>query len=359
MIAVIIPYHQRERGLLRRSIASVFNQTVMTPLQVYVIDDASPCPPDLDISDLPSAQRDRVTVYRQDNAGPGAARNRGLDAIIDGNTIVAFLDSDDHWSPTHLSNVEDSFASGADFYFADHQREEEALSRFRLSGFAPDGPVLAHHSGAPLQWCDVDTVSRAIVTRSPVGTSTVATRRAFIGPTRFPDWLRGAGEDTLFWLSLLRRHPRVVCCVGLDAHYGRGVSVFNHRSWGDDRSMRTILDEMYTQLQMQTQFAHDTELNDIILTQCARLDRSFCAAFLACIRRGHWRCLRLAHQYLGARPQAILKLPAVVASAIRQTICSPRSVHPSQPSSSTFDNLPGPLRTTTGLTQTPRIADRQ
>ena len=43
-IAVIIPYFQREAGILRRALASVFAQTNAPSWEIIVVDDGSPVP---------------------------------------------------------------------------------------------------------------------------------------------------------------------------------------------------------------------------------------------------------------------------------------------------------------------------
>ena len=78
-----------------RALASVATQTVK-PLEVLVIDDGSADA----TSEVASAMRNSMNgielrLFTQQNAGAGAARNRGL-AEAKG-TFVAFLDADDAW----------------------------------------------------------------------------------------------------------------------------------------------------------------------------------------------------------------------------------------------------------------------
>lgn len=313
MIGVVIPYFQRTPGLLNRALRSVAAQEGQHSLHVYVVDDSSPVPADGELHGLDETFARSITILRQPNGGPGAARNLALDRMAADTDFVTFLDSDDAWSPDHLRNAMAAFAAGADFYFADYQREEDPQSRFAQCGFSPDGAPLA---GGTSVWCDARALSRRIMLRSPIGTPTVAIRRGAIGATRFSTWLRSAGEDSIFWLELLRADIKVACSLTTEVAVGRGVSVFNHRSWGNADALRTTLDEMRAQLHLRRHFNLDRELVAQSQAQCRRLDRTFCANLLGCIRRGNWPPSHLVLAYLRHRPWTLLRLPAAAAGAV-------------------------------------------
>src|SRR4051794_37638105 len=99
---VIIPFYQSEPGILARALHSVFSQKQVDIPRVILIDDGSPIDPTRELAELSSGFRSYVEIIRQKNAGPGAARNRGLLAARARSDIIAFLDSDDIWEPTHL-----------------------------------------------------------------------------------------------------------------------------------------------------------------------------------------------------------------------------------------------------------------
>ena len=315
MIAIIIPYYQREAGILRRALDSVRQQENAPSFQVYIVDDSSPSPVEAELENLPPDFLRSITILRQANAGPGAARNRALDALPDDVSIIAFLDSDDAWEKDHLSNLNAAFVAGADFYFTDHQREDDTQRRFAQCGFAPDGAAIdADHSAC--RWCDASLAFRAVAQRSPVGTSTVAFRRRDFGDLRFREAFRSAGEDTIFWLELLARNPRTVCNINCEVAYGRGISIFNHRSWGDARSFRTSLDQMRLQLHLQRNFPLDPAQRRESEAQCRRLDLTFCGNLVACLRRRDWGAISLGAVYLRHRPWALLRLPQVLFRAV-------------------------------------------
>src|SRR5207302_1248582 len=70
----------------------ILSQTAV-PAQVIVVDDGS----EDDTAERVAPYLGRVEYIVQSNAGPSAARNRGLRAA--GEPIVAFLDADDVWHP--------------------------------------------------------------------------------------------------------------------------------------------------------------------------------------------------------------------------------------------------------------------
>lgn len=96
MFSVIIPSFNR-RDYLLQCVESVAQQR-LNPLEVIVVDDGS-----TDGTFEVLASMEGVTVLQQQNAGPGAARNRGAAAAR--GEYLAFLDSDDLWFPWTLEAV--------------------------------------------------------------------------------------------------------------------------------------------------------------------------------------------------------------------------------------------------------------
>ena len=319
MIGVVIPFYQRKPGLLNRALRSIQAQEGGHRVRVYVVDDSSPIPAETELGGLDEDFRRDIIVLRQSNGGPGVARNHALDAMAADIEIVTFLDSDDVWSKQHLVNVRAAALAGADFYFTDHQREEDEETRFTQCGYRPEGAAITGAAG-PVFWCDTPNLFRAVVLRSPVGTSTVAIRRDKIGATRFPTWLRSAGEDSIFWLEMLNRGVKAACGTACEAAYGSGVSIFNHRSSGNPAALRTTFDEMQLQIHMRRHFPLDREMIAESRAQCGRLDRAFCANLIGCVRRLQWPPAHLVFTYFRHRPGALLQVPPVTARAVWQKI---------------------------------------
>jgi succinoglycan biosynthesis protein ExoW len=111
-IAVIIPFYQKKPGILRKAIVSALAQESDAETTIIVIDDASPVPARDELAELMRAYPNRIVIIEQPNAGPAAARNKGLESVPDGTEYVAFLDSDDEWIPAHLANAATALGRG-------------------------------------------------------------------------------------------------------------------------------------------------------------------------------------------------------------------------------------------------------
>jgi glycosyltransferase involved in cell wall biosynthesis len=132
----VIPAFNRE-GTVARAIESALAQT-RAPAEVIVVDDGSTD----GTRRVAEAFGGVVRCITQVNAGGAAARNAGARAAE--SDWIAFLDSDDHWTPQHLENVAAAIEATdgqAHFYFADlrrtqgeggHRQWEQA--RFEIDG---------------------------------------------------------------------------------------------------------------------------------------------------------------------------------------------------------------------------------
>jgi glycosyltransferase involved in cell wall biosynthesis len=85
-ISCIVPVYNGER-YLREALDSIMAQT-RRPDEIIVVDDGSTD----STRDIVAAYGDDIVYVRQANAGPGAARNRGI-GIARG-SLVAFQDAD-------------------------------------------------------------------------------------------------------------------------------------------------------------------------------------------------------------------------------------------------------------------------
>lgn len=89
--------------MLRLTLESVWRQT-FTEYEVIVVDDGSTD----ETAEYLSKISERASVVRQQNSGPGAARNKGAKNAR--GEYLAFLDSDDLWFPWTLETVDELIA---------------------------------------------------------------------------------------------------------------------------------------------------------------------------------------------------------------------------------------------------------
>ncbi|HEV2765833.1 MAG TPA: glycosyltransferase family 2 protein [Pyrinomonadaceae bacterium] len=100
LFSVVIPVYNRA-ALVGATLDSVLGQEFEGEFEVVVVDDGS-------TDETPAVLArygGRVRVLRQENAGPGAARNLGIGSAR--GEYVAFLDSDDLWFPWTLSTYDE------------------------------------------------------------------------------------------------------------------------------------------------------------------------------------------------------------------------------------------------------------
>lgn len=99
IVSVIMPCYNSS-CYIQEAVESVINQT-FTDWELIIVDD---CSTDSDIMPLLhsfSSRDKRITIVTSEhNAGPGAARNKGI-KLAHGH-FLAFLDSDDYWYPHKL-----------------------------------------------------------------------------------------------------------------------------------------------------------------------------------------------------------------------------------------------------------------
>lgn len=195
-ISVVIPAYNRA-ALLPETLQSLLAQTVPA-LEIIVVDDGSSD----GTAEVAERFGDPVRVIRQANAGPGAARNRGLQAAR--GEFIHFFDSDDIAMPNkHEVQLAAMEQSGADIAFGPWVK-----GTFQNGQFHPLGHVL-QQTGLP-----TGDLAKALLTSWSMVPHACLFRRSIVDRSGgFPEELF-AGEDQLMFLRCLFAGAKVVHSPG-------------------------------------------------------------------------------------------------------------------------------------------------
>nr|WP_298093937.1 glycosyltransferase family 2 protein [uncultured Shinella sp.] len=225
-LSVIIPFYQKEAGILRRALTSVFSQS-FKDLDVIVIDDESPYPADGDVVGFSDEERSRIRIVRQENAGPGGARNAGLDHVAAETEFVAFLDSDDTWTPQHLSNAVSAMSQfDANCYFASITGSDAFYYHFGVADLEKTEAVV-RLADDPLL-IEIPGLTQVMLKNwSFLHLSAMVIGRPLIERVRFDAALRLAAEDVLFFCDCVLAAQRVVLSAAAGAVRGEGLNIFH------------------------------------------------------------------------------------------------------------------------------------
>jgi succinoglycan biosynthesis protein ExoW len=256
--SVVIPYFQREPGILRRALASVFAQSHGN-FDIIVVDDASPSPVAVELEGLDASQRSLVRVIAQPNGGPGAARNTGLEAVSDDVRFVAFLDSDDEWRPDHLKiAVECLSLFDADCYFGSIAGGDAFYYHFGVADLAEKENVIRLSETPPVVELP-DLASVMLRDWSFMHLSAMVIGPSLFRQIRFEASLRLAAEDVLFFYECVRGARRTVLSEEVGAVRGEGVNIFH----GLDSASPLFLSQQFNTLvaldRLGSGFAHAPE----------------------------------------------------------------------------------------------------
>jgi glycosyltransferase involved in cell wall biosynthesis len=139
VVSVVIPTYCH-CDTIGETLDSVFAQT-FRDFEVVVVDDGSPD----GTGELlrPLVEQGRIRYVRQENAGAGTARNRGLHEAR--GEFIAFLDDDDLWPPDKLEWQVEALRA----------RPEAVLAYGEARTIHPDGRLLWHRRNEPWPEGDV------------------------------------------------------------------------------------------------------------------------------------------------------------------------------------------------------------
>lgn len=263
-IVVVVPFFQRESGILTKALESVFSQQGVDDFQVYIVDDESPIPVECEIREFPS---DRIRVFKQKNKGCGAARNTALEHIPSGTQYVALLDSDDSWTEHHLSNALVALRDGYDFYFTNHYQLNQTVGAFERD-HRLDLRIHKKLAGAQSLYGFCGDMYDQVIRKNLMGPSTNVYDFAKFRDVRFREGFRSLGEEYCFWLDLSLRGARFAFSTDCECIYGAGVNIYSVAPWGSTKSLVRTHDEILFWKLVRTEYpltgGQDAHLNSKI-----------------------------------------------------------------------------------------------
>jgi glycosyltransferase involved in cell wall biosynthesis len=184
-VSVIIPFYNRVRWVAD-AVQSVLAQTYRN-FEIILVDDGST----EDITSCIDIKNKKIRYLRQENKGPGAARNLGI-SVANG-AFISFLDSDDIFLPGKLEK-QVALMLTAPKALMSHTSYELVDANRKLLAVVNSGQFTGH-------------VYPTILLGCPIATPTVMIRReAFRNGLRFKEDIRIA-EDILLWSEIAHRSP--------------------------------------------------------------------------------------------------------------------------------------------------------
>lgn len=191
-VSVIIPAYNAA-GHIGEALGSVFTQTY-TDFEVIVINDGSRDSEQMELAIVPYLSR--IIYLKQQNRGPSAARNLGIQHAR--GEFLAFLDSDDSWLPEYLTEQTEFLRSepSLDMVYSDALfLGKTASAGKRFMELCPsNGPV---------------TFESLLLEKTQVITSGTVVRRQKVVEAGLFDENFLCAEDHDLWLRMAHRGGRI------------------------------------------------------------------------------------------------------------------------------------------------------
>ncbi|PHZ84161.1 glycosyltransferase family 2 protein [Paremcibacter congregatus] len=296
-LSVIIPFYQNEAGLITKAVQSVLDQNCFDDFEIIVVDDGSPHPAQYELAPLLQRYPEKLTVLLKTNQGPGAARNTGLNHIPKTRKYVAFLDSDDTWSPDHLINAVSVLERGYDFYFSnlyhvgrdisafDREQKIKFPTRLRSDEMVP-------LDGLPEKYEFIgDMFDRILFSGNILLPPTIVYDFQKFPNQRFQPDYRYMGEDYLFFADIALANPRYGFSWTPEVHCGRGVNIFVNSGWGSQHYLDRLCDEMRFRRYAENTYSLTPEQKDKNNRVIRRIREDFKKGLLSHLKRGQFHKL--------------------------------------------------------------------
>ena len=247
IVSVVIPVYNIEQHL-RQCLDSVAAQT-LKDIEVICVDDGS-TDGSANILEEYAKKDARFQIIRQKNAGPGAARNRGMEQAA--GKYLIFLDSDDWFEPDFLQcMVEDAEQTGADVTIC---RADEFDTN---TGKVYDGTWMLKTQFLPGKVFAPEDVAQHVFQFTYGWPWDKLYRRKFVlkGGFHFPD-LKISQDLVFVFPSILKAEKIGIIDLILVHHrVNRNASISNNRSQSSADS--------FTAAELLFQFMHNEQIYEI------------------------------------------------------------------------------------------------
>jgi len=193
-VSVIIPAHNDETRL-PRAIRSVLGQSLPVS-EIVVVDDGSE-----DRTAEVAASFPKTICLRQKNSGAAGARNAGIARAR--SEWIAFLDSDDEWTPDHIKNAWSLIQGqpGIAWYFCPYEKKSESgrlISVLELKNAVPSDRVIEDYFLIEAKGDSAGFTSCMIIRK-----------RVLDEVGGFNVHIQQYGEDLDLWFRIALHHPEI------------------------------------------------------------------------------------------------------------------------------------------------------
>ncbi len=209
VVSIILPTYNRA-GFLPQAFASIRAQT-WTDWELIIVDDGSTDNTQEILPELCATITQPVRLLRQENQGPYAARNAGLDNA--NGRYIAFFDSDDIWLPHHLKDCVEALEGNPDVdwvYGACRMVEHASGRELASNTFYVEGKPRAflklegRVAGSLFVMDDPDAARCQILHGLYCGLQNSVIRQKVFANYRFATHLRNEAEDQVIVIRSLK-----------------------------------------------------------------------------------------------------------------------------------------------------------
>lgn len=315
-VAVLIPYFQRDPGILLNTIRQVLTQEGFDNYQVIVVDDGSPVPARRELAEILSQHKKNIRIVEQENAGPGAARNKALDSLPQGIDYIAFLDSDDHLEPSYLADAVFALNQGYDLFFGNSIRTGIDQTRFEWDSESGKTIELDQHRlinpERGLYEFQGDFFDFVVFRSNIISTSVMMYRHMIGAGVIFNESIYN-GQDRIFKLSLCQHTNKIAFSPRIYAREGKGINIFDSAGWGSERSLSLLSSYIDMCKYILRTIPLNERQRDHVRRHLATNRYNFTANLLHQARQGRHIDLRVVGKTLGSDPGTLLRfLPNVL-----------------------------------------------